>query len=312
MTSRLICTAAAALLLLASLACGATPTWPKSRPPKGRRDETHLPTEADIRRIRAAAPTKAPAKPLKPRKVLVWGRVWTHIPNGTAARAIEILGQRTGAFSTTLSDDPEILRPESIKGFDAIVLNNLHEREPLLPDNFKTLSAQGQASARKRQQVLRKSLLDFVAGGKGVVGIHAATAACQKWPEYGRMMGGYYGGHINQEVVIKLDRPEHPINACFAGKRFSIRDEIYIAREPYSRKESTVLLSLDLTRMSDPQKRADKDYAISWIRSYGKGRVFYCTLGHAPRTYRNRLFLRHLLAAIQYATGDLKTKTKGR
>jgi len=282
--------------------------WHTSRPPKGRRDETRLPTEADIRKIQAAAPTQAPAKPLKERRVLVWGRVWTHIPNGTAARAIEILGKQTGAFTTTLSDDPEMLGPDSLKGFDAIVLNNLHEREPLLPDGFKALPRQAQAAARKRQRELRKSLLDFAAGGKGVVGIHAATAACQGWKEYGRMIGGYYGGHIYKDVVIKLDKPAHPINACFAGKPFRIKDEVYLFREPYSRKDLTVLLSLDLTAMADPGKRPDKDYAVSWIRSYGQGRVFYCTLGHAPQTYWNPQFLRHLLAGIQYATGDLKAK----
>ena len=309
MTRLLIACIGAWALLSAAAAGGAdTPKspWPTSRPPKGRRDETYVPTEADLRAMRQAAPTEAPARCLKARTVLVWGRIWTHTPNGTAARAVEILGRRSGAYKTVISDTPEMLRPETLKRFDAIVLNNLHEREPLLPDDFASLRAEAKASARKRQQVLRRSLLDFVAGGKGAVGIHAATAACQTWPEYGRMMGGYYGGHINQDVAIKLDLPEHPINACFQGKGFRIRDEVYIARQPYSRKDQTVLGSLDLTQMTDPGKRPDKDYAISWIRRYGKGRVFYCTLGHEPRTYHNGVFLRHMLAAIQFATGDLK------
>jgi type 1 glutamine amidotransferase len=56
--------------------------------------------------------------------------------------------------------------------------------------------------------------------------------------------------------------------------------------------------------MADPGKRPDKDYAISWVRTYGKGRVFYTTLGHADSTYTNPLFLQHLLAGVQYAAGD--------
>jgi type 1 glutamine amidotransferase len=57
--------------------------------------------------------------------------------------------------------------------------------------------------------------------------------------------------------------------------------------------------------MEDPQKRPDKEYAISWIRDYGKGRVFYTTLGHDAATYWNPVFLQHLLAGVQFSIGDL-------
>ena len=62
----------------------------------------------------------------------------------------------------------------------------------------------------------------------------------------------------------------------------------------------------ELKQMTDPGKRPDKDYAVSWVRQYDQGRVFYTTLGHAAETYWNPLFLEHLLAGIQYAIGDLK------
>ncbi len=137
------------------------------------------------------------------------------------------------------------------------------------------------------------------------MGIHAATAALQNWPEYGEMIGGYYGGHIVDDAAIKLDDPQHPVNACFEGKPWTIHDEIYIFREPYSREKLRVLLSLDLSRMKDPGKRPDGDYAVSWVRPFGKGRVFYTTLGHCEPVYWDPRFLRHLLAGIQFALGDL-------
>ena len=56
--------------------------------------------------------------------------------------------------------------------------------------------------------------------------------------------------------------------------------------------------------------RADNDYAISWVRSYGKGRVFYCSLGHNPDAFWNTPILEHFLAGIQFALGDLKANTK--
>jgi type 1 glutamine amidotransferase len=268
-----------------------------------------VPTERQIAQIRAAAPDKAPAKPAKARRVLVWGHSWTHQPNPFAEKALEILGEKTGAFQAVVSDDPRLLLGDRLPRFDALVMNNIHERDPFLPDDFARRDAAGKAAARKYDEAVKASILEFVRGGKGIAGIHAATAALQGWPEYGAMMGGYYGGHIHQDVVIKIEDPRHPVNACFGGKPWRINDEIYIAREPYSRKNLRILLALDLDRMADPGKRPDKDYAVSWVRRYGEGRVFYTTPGHAAETYWNPLFLRHVLAGVQFAIGDLEGET---
>ena len=263
------------------------------------------PTEQQIHNIEAAAPDRAPARPAKPRKVLVWGHTWTHEPNPYAEKALEILGRKTDAFQAVVSDDPRLLLGDRLGQFDALVMNNIHEPNPFLPEDFAQRTGEQKAAARKFDEAVKQSILDYVRSGKGIVGIHAATAAFQSWPEYGEMMGGYYGGHIYQEVAVKLDDPQHPVNACFGGKPWRINDEIYIFRGPYSRERLHVLLSLDLDRMDDPGKRSDKDYAVSWIRGYGRGRVFYTTLGHAAETYWNPLFLRHMLAGIQLAIGDL-------
>ncbi|MHC4178031.1 MAG: ThuA domain-containing protein [Planctomycetota bacterium] len=281
------------------------PTPPKVRAAKMKARQVALPTKQQFEQIEAAAPDKAPAKPAKPRNVLVWGRVWTHQPNPFAEKALEILGKKTGVFRAVVSDDPRLLLADRLGQFDALVMNNIHQRDPFLPEDFVKLDPQQQTAAKKLDEAVKQSILEFVRGGKGIVGIHAATAALQNWPEYGEMMGGYYGGHIYQEVTIRLDDPQHPVNACLGGKPWRINDEIYISREPYSRKKLRVLLSLDLDRMADPEKRPDKDYAVSWVRQYGNGRVFYTTLGHAAETYWNPLFLEHVLAGIQFAIGDL-------
>ena len=288
---------------------GPGPTPPDVRKAKMKAKKVQEPTKQEIEKIQAAAPDKAPAKPAKPRKVLVWGHAWTHVPNPFAEKALEILGAKTGAFEAVVSDDPRLLLPDRLSRFDALVMNNIHEREPFLPDDLNKLPREQQEAARKFDRAIKKSILEFVAGGKGVVGIHAATAACQKWREYGEMMGGCYGGHIMQDVAIKLEDPKHPVNACFEGKTWRIRDEVYIFREPYSRRKLRVLLSLDMSEMKDPGKRPDADYAVSWVRRHGKGRVFYCALGHCPATYWEPLFLRHLLAGVQFAIGDLAAET---
>ena len=281
------------------------PTPPQLRIAKMKARKVSAPTEQQIRQIEAAAPDKAPAKPSKPRKVLVWGHTWTHQPNPYAEKALEILGRKSGAFEAVISDDPRLLLGDHLPRFDALVMNNIHERDPFLPEDFAQRTEEKKTAARKFDEAVKQSILEYVRSGKGIVGVHAATAAFQNWPEYGEMIGGYYGGHIYQDVAIKLDDAQHSVNACFEGKPWRINDEIYIFREPYSRDKLHVLLSLDLDRMGDPGKRSDKDYAISWVRRYGRGRVFYTSLGHAAETYWNPLFLQHLLAGIQFALGDL-------
>ena len=91
------------------------------------------------------------------------------------------------------------------------------------------------------------------------MGIHGATATFLGWPEYGRMLGAYLAGHPwNRETVtVKLDDPDHPLNAAFGGQGFQIADEIFQFRAPYSRDHLRVLLSLDTakTDMKKPGQR---------------------------------------------------------
>jgi type 1 glutamine amidotransferase len=263
------------------------------------------PSQEHVQLIQQAAPSQPAAKPAKPRRVLVWGHSWTHPPNPFAERALEALGTKSGAFQVVISDDPRLLLPDRLTRFDALVLNNLHEPEPFLPEDFRKLDAERQKAARQLDAAIKQSILEYVRGGRGLVGIHAATAALQGWPQYSELIGGLYAGHILDDVAIRVEDPAHPVNAVFAGKSWRIRDEIYIFTTSRPRDRLRVLLSLDLSQMPDPGKRPDKDYPVSWVQRYGDGRVFYTTLGHAIETYWNPLFLQHLLAGIQFALGDL-------
>ena len=279
--------------------------------------KVRVPTEEELKKIEAAAPDQPFAKPAKPRRLLVWGHSWTHTPNVFAEEAIKILGEKTKAFKATVTDDPRVLIPDALSGYDALVLSNIHEPEPFLPPDFAKLTPEQQEAARKYDKAIKQSILDFVKGGKepgpagkpipgrGLVGTHASTAALGGWREYGEMIGGFYGNHIVQDVVLKAEEPQHPLVAFLEGKPWKINEEIYLFREPYAREKLRVLLSLDLAQMADPGKRPDKDYAVSWVRKCGDGRVFYTVLGHSESTHWDPLFLRHLLAGIQFALGDL-------
>jgi len=260
---------------------------------------------ADVQAIEKAAPDAPAAKPAKARKVLVYGRVPTHgDPVKYCFRTMEILGKKSGAFEAVSSGDPTAFLPESLKAFDAVVMNNTHEAAPLLPLNFKDLGADEQAKAKAQESVLKKSLLDFVSGGKGLAGIHGAACSVQ-WPEYVEMVGGTYATHIAGAGWVRVEDAASPLCTGLPKESIAIDDEMYIFGGPYSRQKLHVLAALDLAKMKDPEKRPDKDYAVSWIRDCGKGRVFYFSLGHAAATYRNPECLKLMLAGVQYAIGDL-------
>jgi hypothetical protein len=136
------------------------------------------------------------------------------------------------------------------------------------------------------------------------------------WPEFNRMIGGFFKFHWNdgQLIHVKVDEPDHPLNAPFKGRpQLQIIDETYtFGRDTYSRQNVRVLTSVDYAKMSDEDKakeqypRADGDYALSWIRREGKGRVFYEAHGHNEKIYAITPILEHVLLGMQYVLGDLE------
>ena len=160
---------------------------------------------------------------------------------------------------------------------------------------------------------LKKSFMNYLRRGGGFVGIHAATDTYKMWPAYLEMVGGVFAGHpwtADKTVSVRIADPSHPVNAAFGGENFSIKDEIYQIKGPYDKSRLRVLLRLDTMGATErltgiKGNRKDNDYAISWIRRHGKGRVFYCSLGHNNEVFWNRAVLGHYLAGIQFALGDL-------
>ena len=102
-----------------------------------------------------------------------------------------------------------------------------------------------------------------------------------------------------------------PIIRCCAwhGQNFKMHDEFYELAEPYRRSDRRVLMSLDTsdpaTAGVTPLHRKDNDFAVSWIKRYGNGRVFYCMFGHIGQPFQNSSVLQYYLDGIQYALGDL-------
>jgi len=263
------------------------------------------------KQIEIAIPEKASAIPLKPRKLLVINR---HVHNGKvvaghgsipyANYAIKLMGEKTGAFQAYFSKDTLAFQSDVLDQFDAICFNNT-----------------GGVLFEDKQ--LRRNLLEYVYSGKGFIGIHAAGATFvqypvyDQFPEFGIMMGGYEnGGHPwmdHEWINIKVEEPSHPINQVLPYTNFDISDEVFQFSEPYTRDNLRILLKIDTGRtdISEqrrilPERRADMDLALSWVRRYGRGRVYYSSFGDNYHIFWDIRILHHNMAGIQYALGDLK------
>jgi type 1 glutamine amidotransferase len=256
-------------------------------------------------RITKALPDSAPAKPRQPRKLLIYSRTqgFRHPSIPVGIKAITMIGDKTGAYLAYHTEDESFFEPEKLKTFDAVFMLNT-TGECLRP------KGDNKEEVQRREEMLKKSLVDFVAGGKGLIGLHAATDTYHRWKEYSQMMGGVFAGHPwTKKVPIKNLEPAHPLNAMFDGRDFEINDEIYqftlTSALPTERK---FLLALDTSKMPDARRGIRKEagpYPISWVSTYGKGRTFYCSLGHREEIYCEPAILKHYLAGIQYVLGDL-------
>lgn len=85
---------------------------------------------------------------------------------------------------------------------------------------------------------------------------------------------------------------------------------LFPARADYA-TSGTLDLDDDATKSalerSDVRRRPDNDYAVSWVRRFGGGRVFYTSFGHDERAWLNGPTLKHILGGIQYALRDIST-----
>ncbi len=275
---------------------------------------------------KAAERLKPQAVPKKLRTVLIWNTP-PHlmdkdphkgycIPYGK--EAFRAIGQATGAYTPVASDDLAVYAPGSLKRFDAIVLNNASGPwiTPTAADLAKEPLKKLGTTAAEVEAALRTSFLDFVRNGGGVVCIHFAIAANRHWPEFTELFGATFTGHPwAEEVGVCVEEPSHPLVAAFGGKDFRITDEIYQYGRPFDRAKLRVLLSIDPATTNMGVRWIDRnqtDFALAWVKPYGKGRVFNTSFGHMASLYSDPKVLQFYLDAIQFAAGDLEAPTAPR
>ena len=146
------------------------------------------------------------------------------------------------------------------------------------------------------------AFLAWIKSGKAFVGFHAASDTFKKSDAYCDMIGGHFAGHpwtAGGEHAFVVHDPSHRVVAMFP-ERFRWKDEIYQYDPRYKPENLRVLVSLDMAA-STPQE--PWHVPVSWVREYGKGRVFYTNFGHNDATWNEPMFKKHMQEGMAWALG---------
>lgn len=241
----------------------------------------------------AAAALAQPAAATK-KQLLVLGeeKGYRHESVTHAMATIERMGRESGLWDTTIRTDTEALTKKKLE-YNA---KNLNDFDAVV---FYTGGTPEMTPEQKAD------FLSFIRDdGKGFVGVHSATITFTDWQEYGEMLGGYF----DQHPWGTFDAPVIVEDAAFPGMAqwpaaFVLRDEIYQMHQ-YSREKLRVLMRLDPAKLDLKNKnvhRTDGDFAVAWAKNYGKGRVFYSTLGHPVENWDRADMQKMYFEAIRWA-----------
>lgn len=183
--------------------------------------------------------------------VLFLGDKGHHQPADRAEQLMPVLEQR-GIDVTYTDDVASALKPETLARYDAlIVYANIDAIEP----------------------EAAKALLDYVSGGGGFVPLHCASFCFRNSDEVVALIGAQFLKHGTGEFDTRAVDSEHPIMAGLAP--FKTWDETYVHTK--HNPQDRIILQVR------PDPAGDEPW--TWIRTHGKGRVFYTAYGHDNRTF---------------------------
>jgi hypothetical protein len=223
-----------------------------------------------------------------------------HDSTSHALSVIERLGYESGAYYTYIRTDSNIISytPQMTTGQPASGGPSLASVDGIFFLGHREVAIDADQKA---------ALLKFVHDdGKGFVAAHVASTAFESWPEFGEMLGGRFDQHpwgVTDAPVIVEDQ-SFPAMKFFAPV-FDLHEEFYQIKD-FSPEKSRVLMRLDTSKLDMTRtgvQAADAPYALTWAKTYGKGRVFYSALGHDASTWDNPEIQRMWFEAIKWSLG---------
>src|SRR5262245_5343656 len=241
--------------------------------------------------------------------VLAWADVrngYQHDSISHALATVERLGRASGEYDTFIRTDSQPITKHpitfaagtGIATGEQFQARNLNDFDAIFFFGVREIDLTAEQKA---------DLLSFVRDdGKGFVAAHSAATAFFSWPEFGDMLGGRFDEHpwgVTDATVVVED-PRFP-----AMRRFPptvvLHDEHYQVKD-YSRDRVHVLAHLDAGKLdlkAPLVHRTDRDFAVAWSKRYGKGRVFYSTLGHDIESWDNPIISDMYFQAIRWSLG---------
>ena len=189
-------------------------------------------------------------------KTLVFAGGQIHDFKGCGQAAMEALSAREEFDLTYIEEDLDALIAPKLDAYDVVVF-------------YYTVGEITDAQ--------RDGLSNFIASGKGYVGIHSAADSFREDPAYRAMVGGYFVTHPRyREYQVSVVDPENPITKGL--DEFMVTDEQYITN--YDPRVN-VLASALWKGTAMP---------VIWTKPWGKGRIFYLALGHNADSCKDENF----------------------
>ncbi|MDX2035562.1 MAG: ThuA domain-containing protein [Isosphaeraceae bacterium] len=201
-------------------------------------------------------------------KVLFLGDRGHHRPSELASILRPVMDNR-GIELTYTEDVEKALRLDRLREFDAL----------LVYANIDTISPESE-----------KALLAYVEGGGGFVPIHCASFCFRNSDAVVGLIGAQFQRHGMEEFDTKIVDAAHPIMKGLVP--FRTRDETYVHTK-HNPKDRVVL-------QTRPEGAGEEPW--TWIRTHGKGRVFYTAYGHDERTWTDYGFHDLLERGIRWAS----------
>lgn len=184
-----------------------------------------------------------------------------------------------GDLSVKLENDKDILVSDQMATCDVLILGT----------GFTRTEKQADGSTKRVPDMTpaqEDGLFHFVSSGKGLVGVHGTG-----WWIGGKAVD-LIGGHANWHppgltFTVNVSDKSHPITQGLDD--FEVEDEIYMsAWDP----NIHILATADWS---------DKKHPMAWVKPYGKGRVFYTTLGHGPGTFERLTIQQFITQGVRWA-----------
>ena len=219
------------------------------------------------------------AEEITPRRleVLFLGDNGHHRPIERVPAIMEALGSK--GINFTYTDKITDLNPETLNKYDALMLYA----------NWDSI-APAQANA----------LLDFVAEGKGFLPIHCASYCFRNNPEVVKLIGGQFWRHTMDTIQPVWVKPEHPVMA--GVEPFKTWDETYLHEK--LQPDNIILTERTIQPDQAKDKPGKTTEPYTWVRTHGKGRVFYTAYGHDARTWSKPGFHKLLENGILWAVNE--------